>query len=285
QRTIIKINEEKCTGCALCIPNCPEGAIQIIDGKARLVSELMCDGLGACLGHCPVNAISIEKREALEYDENLVMDAIVKAGENTLCAHLKHLKEHKQDRYYADALAYLKRHDIIVPDSTATNKEEQSTTTLRYHHQGGCPGSQSRSFVPRADDIEAQDHQSPSYLSHWPIQLHLISPSADHYKDSDLVLAADCTAFTHGNFHPEFLRGKTLAIACPKLDDGKEIYQERIAALIDEAHISTLTVVIMQVPCCKGLLRIAQSALQRAQRKIPLKCAVIGLHGDIVSRE
>jgi NAD-dependent dihydropyrimidine dehydrogenase PreA subunit len=278
QRNVIAIDEAKCTGCGLCIPNCPEGAIQIIDGKARLVSDLMCDGLGACLGHCPEGAIRIEEREAAPYDERQVMANIIKAGPNTIRAHLAHLKEHNQTEYHAQAIAFLEEKGITVPGDPAP-------ATERHHHRAqGCPGMQSTSFAPAADRAEPA-HGGPSALSHWPVQLHLVSPAAPHYKDADLLLAADCTAFTFGDFHRRFLAGKTLAIACPKLDDGQEIYLEKLTAFIDDAKINTLTVAIMQVPCCGGLLRLAQQAAAQAARKIPVKCIVVGIRGEILKEE
>jgi len=133
KRSIIKIDEEKCTGCALCIPNCPEGAIQIIDGKARLVSDLMCDGLGACLGHCPEGAITVEEREAEPYDEKKVMENIVKAGPNTIKAHLDHLKVHGQDEFYQQAIEYLKENNIELP--------QEKEKTMNHAPHSGCPGS------------------------------------------------------------------------------------------------------------------------------------------------
>lgn len=273
-RKIITIDEEKCTGCSLCIPNCPEGAIQMIDGKARLVSDLMCDGLGACLGHCPVGAITVEEREAEAYDERKVMVNIVKAGENTIKAHLHHLKSHVQTEYYNEAVNYLKEHNIPVPPED----------TMQTHN--GCPGSRSMAFNEKRQDPVVNDtSERPSQLTHWPIQMHLISPNAPHYRNSDLLLAADCVAFSLGDFHKDFLKGKTLTIACPKLDDNQEIYAEKLSALVDQAKINTLTVIIMQVPCCGGLLRLAQAAVAKASRKIPVKAIVISLQGDVVSEE
>lgn len=276
ERNIIIIDEDKCTGCGLCIPNCPEGAIQVIDNKARLVSDLMCDGLGACLGHCPEGAISIERREAEAYDERKVMVNIVKAGTNTIAAHLKHLKDHNQTEYYQEAVAYLHEQGIAQPQSREPSVEKFS----------GCPGSKTMSFEPREDYAEPDlSGTRPSALAHWPIQMHLISPTATHYQGSDMVLAADCTAFSLGEFHRDFLKGKSLAIACPKLDEGLDVYTQKIKALIDDAKINTLTVMIMQVPCCGGLLHIAQTAASQASRKIPIKCIVVGLQGQILREE
>jgi len=278
KRNIIKIDQDKCTGCGLCIPNCPEGAIQMIDGKARLVSDLFCDGLGACLGHCPAGAITIEEREAEKYDERKVMVNIVKQGENTIKAHLVHLRDHNQAEYLQEALAYLKENNLGNP----IEQKENNMTNAMTH--SGCPGSQSMSF---AKPIVQGDNtgKRASQLTHWPVQLHLISPDAPQYQGKDMLLAADCTAFTIGDFHKDFLKGKALAIACPKLDDGQDSYVEKIKALIDNAKINTLTVVIMQVPCCRGLLALAKEATGQALRKVPIKCIVISLQGEILSED
>jgi ferredoxin len=277
KRKIIKIDEGKCNGCKLCIPNCPEGAIQMIDGKARLISDLFCDGLGACLGHCPQGAITIEEREAEPYDEKKVMTNIVKQGKNTIKAHLLHLKEHGETKYLQQALDYLRGNGI----------ENPMLEEIRAGHgMGGCPGSRIFDFRQKHPDTEADESgKRPSELRQWPIQLHLISPQAPYYQKADLLLAADCTAFTLGDFHKDFLKGKALAIACPKLDEGKDIYVEKITSLIDEAKINTLTVIIMQVPCCGGLLAIAEEALNKSKRKIPIKAIVVSLQGEILSEE
>ena len=274
KREVITIDEKKCTGCGLCVPECPEGALQIIDGKARLVSDLFCDGLGACLGHCPEGAISIEKREAQPYDENRVMDNVVKQGANTIRAHLKHLKEHGQTEYYDQGLQYLKDHNLQVP----IGDKEAAVSAA-------CPGLQSMQFDTPAVK-ENQKAKAPSNeLRHWPVQLHLISPAASQYKQADLLLAADCTAFAAANFHQDFLAGKVLAIACPKLDEGQKIYLEKIRVLIDKVEINTLTVLIMQVPCCRGLLTLAAQAAEHASRKVPIKLMVVGIKGELLKEE
>lgn len=277
KRKIIKIDDAKCTGCGLCIPNCPEGAIQILDGKARLVSDLSCDGLGACLGHCPEGAITIEEREAEPYNEAVVMESILKQGPATLKAHLEHLRDHQQDEFLKQALDVLHQKGLANP--------LVATARPQGHGGGGCPGARAMHFAkPETGDAPAVGSR-PSQLSHWPVQLHLISPQAPHFQGADLLVAADCTAYALGDFHKEFLKGKVLAIACPKLDSDQEIYAAKLTALIDEAKINTLTVMIMQVPCCSGLLRLAQAAAQKAKRKIPLKCVVVGIQGDILKNE
>jgi len=199
-RDILKIDEDLCTGCGLCVPSCHEGALQIIDGKARLVSELMCDGLGACIGYCPEGAITIEKREAEPYNETRVIENI-------------------------------------------------------------------------------------SELRHWPVQMHLINPNASYFRNSDLLVAADCVAYSTGGFHSRFLKGKSLVIACPKLDQNTEIYVEKLKTLIDNAGVNTITVMMMEVPCCSGLLRMIKAAGLQANRKVPVKQIIIGLKGEILKEE
>ncbi|KYC45319.1 MAG: hydrogenase MvhADGHdrABC CoB-CoM heterodisulfide reductase subunit A [Candidatus Methanofastidiosum methylothiophilum] len=273
KREIIKIDEEKCNGCGICVPNCPEGALQIIDGKARLVSDLFCDGLGACIGNCPEGAIFVEEREAEEYDERKVMENIVKQGTNTIKAHLQHLKDHGADKYLKQAKDFLEERGIENPI-----KEE------RHVHGASCPGSKIMEFSKEENEIVEEGKRS-SQLKQWPIQLHLISPNAPYFIGKDLLLAADCTAFSIGNFHKDFLKGKSLVIACPKLDSNREIYVEKIKKMIDEAKINTLTVLVMEVPCCSGLLQIAKKALESATRKIPIKLIVVGIKGEIIKEE
>ena len=200
KRQIIKIDEEKCNGCGLCVPKCHEGALQIIDGKARLISDLFCDGLGACIGYCPEGAIEIEEREADPYNEIKVMEV-------------------------------------------------------------------------------------SSELRQWPVQLHLLNPQASYFRNADVVLSADCAAFAMGNFHSRFLKDKTIAIACPKLDTNKESYLQKLTSMITDSKINTLTVVIMEVPCCGGLLQMAKMAKGNSGSNIPIKLAVVGVQGDVLKED
>jgi ferredoxin len=276
KRAIIRIDDEKCNGCGECIPNCPEGAIQMIDGKARLISDLFCDGLGACLGHCPEGAITIEQREAAPYDERQVMENIIHAGPNTIRAHLTHLKEHGEDGYLITAIEVLRERGIEAPIPPPPAGPSGHP---------GCPGSAQAMLRMSPGDPASAGPAAVSELTHWPVQLHLVSPAAPAFRGSDVVLAADCAAYAAGDFHRRFLRGRSLAIACPKLDEGQDVYLAKLTALIDEARINTLTVVIMEVPCCGGLLRMAKEAVSNASRKIPIKAVVLSRTGEILRDE
>lgn len=324
EREIIKIDEEKCNGCGLCVPNCHEGALQVIDGKVRLVSELMCDGLGACIGHCPEGAITIEKREAEPYDEIVVISEMVSKGANTVTAHLRHLKDHHEYGYLEEGTTWLKLHR----DELSFNAEEvldavngksgqvqaapgapdahgghgahgthgangghgghggQSGHGGHGHHGGGCPGSAERIMAPAPTFVDATAMTDvPSQLTHWPVQMHLVNPNSPAFRGADLLLAADCVAFSLGSFHNGFLKGKALAIACPKLDHGTETYIDKLTAMIDTAKVNTVTVMMMEVPCCGGLIQMVRAALARAARKVPVKAITVSIDGKILSDE
>ncbi len=278
KRDIIKIDETLCNGCGKCVAGCHEGALQMIDGKARIVSELYCDGLGACIGDCPVGAISIESREAEAYDEVAVMQRIATEGSETIVAHLKHLKDHNEFGYLQQGIDYLKKHNIEVDLDAIESKKE-------FKLASGCPGTASRSFSVAPSPTPLSGGSVKSQLTHFPVQLQLVNPSAGHFAGSELLLAADCTAFAYGDFHNSLLRGRKLVIACPKLDSNKESYITKIVAMIDSAKINTLTVAIMSVPCCGGLLQIAKLAAQKAARKVPIKVMVISTEGAVIKEE
>ena len=275
KRDIIVINEDKCTGCGACVPSCKEGALQIIDGKARLISDLYCDGLGACVGHCPFDAMRIEEREAEAYDERKVMiENIIPAGENTIKAHLQHLMDHNGMKWYEEAVVVLEEMRIENP----IKKEK-----IEVKHQGsGGPGSKAMAFEKEESKESIGVGDTRSQLRQWPVQLHLLSPHAPYFENADLLLAADCVAFAMGNFHSGYLKDKTLAIACPKLDSSQESYIEKLVAMIDESKINTITCMIMEVPCCSSLLRLAKEAVNRANRNVPIKAITVGLQGEII---
>jgi NAD-dependent dihydropyrimidine dehydrogenase PreA subunit len=302
KREIVTIDRKKCNGCGNCIPNCHEGALQMIDGKATLVGELMCDGLGACVGECPVGAIHIEVREAEPYDETKVMKEISGLGFNVVIAHLKHLKEHNEKEFLRQGIAFLRENkdhfnfeldDVIEAIHKHQDKDvspEQANAKTEILHlsknqTGGCPGSQSQSFISPVVENNNKVWDEGSQLTHWPIQMHLINPRASHFQKSDLLLVADCVAFSFCNFHKTFLKGKTLTIACPKLDANKESYVEKLVKLIDESKINTITVLKMEVPCCGGLLQIAKTALQQSTRKVPIKYVTISIQGEVLEKE
>lgn len=277
KRTVIKIDEELCNGCGICVNGCHEGALQLIDGKARMISDLYCDGLGACIGDCPVGAIDFEEREAEPYDEIAVMERLVPKGEKTMRAHLLHLKEHNETALLAQGLRYLEEHNIEIDMDIENNNEQNSDCGQAF---SACPGSREMSFAPVKPVVPIGS--TPSQLRQWPVQLHLLNPQAGYFRGADVVLAADCTAYAYGGFHDRFLRNRILAIACPKLDSNKEVYVSKIADMIDGAQINTLTVVIMEVPCCGGLLQLVKMALEQASNKVPVKKVVIGIEGEIV---
>ena len=289
-REIIKIDEDLCNGCGNCVPNCHEGALQIIDGKARLITELMCDGLGACIGHCPEGAITIEKREADAYDEIATISQMVKQGKATMFAHLKHLQDHNETGYLQQALGFIKANREAMPFEISEvhellhgSREEQ--TSGGGCATGGCPGSAPMAFDAGGLKMAAPATEIPSELTQWPVQMHLINPAASYFQGADLLVAADCAGFAYGNFHNDFIKGRKMVIACPKLDQGTDIYIQKLVKLIDESRVNTITVVIMEVPCCGGLSQMVKMATQMASRKVPVKEVVIGIKGDVLSDE
>jgi len=286
KRDILKIDEELCNGCGQCVPNCHEGALQVIDGKVRLVSELMCDGLGACIGHCPEGAITIEKREAEPYNETKVMEQMISKGKNTITAHLKHLKDHGETGFLQEGVSYLKNNkEILGFDLMEVMHEVHNQGNHQLHAGGGCPGSRAVVIEKPDSDRQTSSADQPSELRQWPVQMHLLNPNAPYLRGADLLLAADCVAFSMGNFHSRHLKGRALAIACPKLDHGSDIYIEKLSAMIDLAKVNTITVMMMEVPCCGGLLQLVRNASSRAERKVPVKQMIISLSGDILKEE
>ncbi|MFT5716644.1 MAG: NAD-dependent dihydropyrimidine dehydrogenase PreA subunit [Oleiphilaceae bacterium] len=255
-RDIIEIDESLCDGCGECVPSCHEGALQIIDKKARLISDLMCDGLGACLGQCPTNAMQVIQREAVPYDERQVMINIIAGGSNVIKAHLDHMLDHNELEYYEIAVQVLNEQNIPVPE---TKQTKQSVI---------CPGKKEQ-LINNTENNNIS-HDISSQLSHWPIQLHLINPVSLQFSDAELLLAADCSAFAAGNFHNRYLAGKKLAIACPKLDSEQEVYIEKLSMMIRYGKLKSLTILRMDVPCCGGLSQLSKKAMQHARRKIPL---------------
>jgi ferredoxin len=231
-RNIIQIDEEKCNGCGQCIVDCAEAALQIVDGKARLIKEMYCDGLGACLGSCPTGALAVVQRESDPFDEE---------------ATGKHMEE--------------------------TRKKKELFS--------GCPGTRSVDFAEKPAAQQAVPETKPE-LTNWPVQLKLIATNAPYLNDSDLLLAADCTAFSAVNFHSRFIKGKKLLIACPKLDDA-QLYYDKLTEMFKVNTIRSITVVRMEVPCCGGLIYLTKEAVKASGKSIPIKEIVVGIKGDVVT--
>jgi NAD-dependent dihydropyrimidine dehydrogenase PreA subunit len=234
-RKIVKIDEEKCNGCGACVPSCAEGALQIIDGKAKLVSEQYCDGLGACLGECPQGAITIEEREAEEFNEEVV-------------EHHLWSKEHATE-------------ELPCGCSSATVTQFARRTT------------------PEKPATEIAEATAESMLTHWPVQLTLVPPSAPFLQRADLVLVADCVPFAYASFHQEFLIDHALVVACPKLDDF-EAHLNKLTEILHHSEPKSITVVHMEVPCCSGLVYMARQAIIASGKDIPLKEVTIGIRGE-----
>lgn len=236
KRKIVKIDESKCTSCGLCPSACAEGAIKIVDGKARLVSESYCDGLGACLGDCPEGAITIEEREADEFDVKAVEVARAESVSHEPAPH-------------------------------------------------ACPGTAMRQLKSQgAAATEGAAPAAESELRHWPVQLKLVAPGAPFLRDADLLLAADCVPFAMADFHSRFLRGRSVIIGCPKLDDPAPCV-EKLTEIFKHSGIRSVTVLHMEVPCCFGLKRIAEAALEAAGDRIPMRDVTVSLEGKVVEAQ
>ena len=248
KRKIVQIDESKCDGCGLCVPSCAEGAIDIVDGKARLAADVYCDGLGACLGECPQGAITIVEREAEAFDEEAARQQAAKL-------------------------------------QSACSADAGGETPARP----GCPGSMVRNLQldlgesssaagPSSEDSSTP--AAPSELANWPVQLHLVPPNAPFLRNADLLLVADCVPFALADFHRRLLRRRPVVIGCPKLDDAK-LYVEKLAGMVAASNIQSITVVHMEVPCCTGLVRIAEEALRMSGRDTPLEDIVVSIRGQI----
>jgi len=235
-RNIVKIDQEKCNGCGRCANACAEKAIEIVDGKARLVSEIYCDGLGACIGHCPQGAITIEQSDAKQFDEQATS------------AHIA--------------------------------KKEKSPLKLDFV----CPGMMAKKFSNDPQPVEAGSLSAVSQLSHWPVQLKLVSPQAAYFAGADLLLVADCVPFAMANFHEKFLKNRSIVIGCPKLDDTK-FYIEKLSELLKINKLKSFTVVHMEVPCCSGLTYLAKEAIIRSGVKLSFEDVTISLRGNVLKKE
>jgi len=243
KRKIIEIDDELCDGCGQCVPGCAEGALEIIDGKARIVAERYCDGLGACLGECPNGALRIVEREAEDFDEEAVE------------AHLE-----------------------------VQAKGEDAESPVQPFQ---CPSARLQTFIPSSRTPNAESAASRprtgSALSHWPVQIRLVPPTAPFLKGAHLLVAADCAPFAYADFHQDFLRGKVLMVGCPKFDEVKE-YIQKFTEIFKAAAIRSITAVIMEVPCCSGLPAIIRKALELSGKQIPLEEVVISTRGEVLKK-
>lgn len=238
-REIILIDEEKCDGCGLCIPSCPEGALAIVDGKAKLVSESYCDGMGACVGECPQDAMTVIKREAPEFDE-------------------------------AGAMENMRKTELAG---------KESTEPTPVPHFGGCPGSRTMVLDKKEKPSAAPSGPMQSELTQWPVQLHLVSPLAPYFNGKELLVAADCVPFADPNFHQRLLKGRSLAIGCPKLDEVSS-YAPKIAEILNNNDIPKIVVAYMEVPCCMGILYIVNQAVELSGKKVEVESLIVGVDGD-----
>jgi len=248
-RKIIKIDDELCDGCGNCIPSCAEGALEIVDGKARMIADFYCDGLGACLGECPTGALSIVEREANEFDEKAVEEHLAKQ-----------------------------------------TVEEPRTMPMV---SGGCPSARLQTFSPgegapasspcQAANQPAAFEQSESALSHWPVQIMLVPPTAPFLKNADLLVVADCVPVTYPDFHRDFLQGKAVMMGCPKFDDTQH-YIEKFSQICKVSGIKSITNVVMEVPCCSALPMIVKKGMELSGVTIPMEEVVISTRGKILER-
>ena len=247
KRKIIEIDEERCDGCGVCAPSCAEGAIQIIDGKARLVEDRYCDGLGACLGECPNDALRIVEREAEDFDEEAV-------------------------------------HEYLQEKEQAEHTEPEGETLAC-----GCPSAHLQTFetisaCDRANQPVSTGSDAVSQLSHWPVQIRLVPPTAPFLKGADILVAADCTAVACANFHRDFLAGKVVLMGCPKFDDA-QAYVQKFSEIFKKADIKSVTVLVMEVPCCSGLPMIVQKGMEASGKRIPMERVVVSTRGDVLNRD
>jgi NAD-dependent dihydropyrimidine dehydrogenase PreA subunit len=285
KRNVVRIDESLCNGCGQCVSACAEGAIQLIDGKARVVSDVYCDGLGACLGECPQGAITIEEREAAAFDEKAVAQRLAArkpAAGSPVGPHTHAAAQGESGK----------------PAPGESGKP--AATGFHAPMAGSCPGAQARVLKSNARPASpatpagaaplsssgvgccaaAAPGPRPSALAQWPVQLHLVSPQAPYFADCDLLVAADCVAFAMGDFHESLLEGHSVAIACPKLDNVGP-YVDKLAAIFSRNNIRHLTVAIMEVPCCRGLAMMVNQALRKSGKDIPLTLKVISLDGQV----
>ena len=263
-RKIVRIDEAKCDGCGQCIPSCAEGAIALVDGKARLSADVLCDGLGACLGECPQGAITVIEREAAAFDEAAVRSHLERSGR----AH------GHAPTAAAPAPAPARPRLAVMGDAPAESG-------------GGCPGSRSMTLprrglavVPGGPPAPAPAPGAESRLGQWPVQLHLVPVTAPYFRNADLLVAADCVPFAYPRFHDDFLAGKALVVGCPKLDDNA-FYAQKLAEILARSDVRSVTVARMEVPCCGGIAMAVRQAVAASGKALPVRDVVVGIDGDL----
>lgn len=246
-RKIIQIDEELCDGCGLCVPDCAEGSLKIIDGKARLVADKLCDGLGACLGSCPTGALKIIEREADEFDEEAV-EAFLAAEKN---------KAPEQEKNMACGCP--------------------STNLQSFPQMSSCQSAN----IPTAMPAQSADS---SMLTHWPVQIRLVPPGAPFLQNANLLIAADCTAVAARSFQEKYLEGRTVMMGCPKFDDG-EMYVQRFVDILQQCNLNSITILIMEVPCCSAMNVILRRAIDQAKVSVPVEQVTISVRGEEIERK
>lgn len=247
KRKIIKIDKELCNGCGICVEACHEGAIQMVNGKAELVSDKYCDGLGDCLPACPTGAIEIIEREAVSYDQKAV-DA-----------------KQNQEKAREEELA-----SCACSGGLPRNIVREDVNSHDCQCQSGNGEKENSSHYVRQQ----------AELKNWPVQLKLINPGADYLDQADILIVADCVAYTYANFHDDFIKGRVTIIGCPKLDDN-EYYTEKLTEIFSRNRIKSITVLRMEVPCCTGIFTAVKTAMLNAKKIVPYKGLVIGINGEI----
>jgi len=252
-RKIVEIDEDLCNGCGECVHSCAEGALHVIDGKARLVSEIYCDGLGACLKECPQGAIKIGEREAAAFDEH---------------ATEQHLQERRKS---------LQQETVETPEPA--DSLNCGCPSSRLQMFSGSPCSEANKPAAHINQIS-----STSALTHWPVQIRLVPPAAPFLKGANLLVAADCTPIAYPHFHGDFLKDKVIMVGCPKFDNADE-YIQKFADIFRTADIRSVTVVVMEVPCCSKLPVIVERALEIAGKQIPVEEVVISTRGSVLGRK
>jgi NAD-dependent dihydropyrimidine dehydrogenase PreA subunit len=257
KRNIIQIDEELCDGCGQCVPDCAEGSLKIIDGKARLVADKLCDGLGACLGSCPTGALKVIVREADEFDEEAVE---------------AYLEEEK------------KKAEVQKPAKMDCGCASTHIQSFKTAPPVGGSSCQSANMPKQISTAKTGNSAGNSALTHWPVQIRLIPAHAPFLQNADLLVAADCTAVAVRNFQEKYLEGKTVMMGCPKFDDA-ESYVQRFAEIISTCNLKSLTILIMEVPCCSAMNVIVRKAIEKAGKSVPVEEITISTRGEELARK